>query len=239
MKVGITGSDGFIGSALARQFPGYSRYPRKDLDILFHFGSPSSEIIFKEDRAHAFRETINSFIDAVEFCSTNNIKLIYPSSATVYNKVTSYGRCKSCLEEIHQAYGGNILGLRIFAGYGVGEEHKEGYSSIVYDFCRRMKAGEQPVIWGDGTQTRDFIYIDDIVDTIMKNLRADGIIDVGTGVNTSFRDIVAIINNELGTTLEPGYLPRPEQYVSETPCTLPITGFIPIQEGVRRICQTL
>src|SRR3989304_1360929 len=133
MKIGITGRNGFIGSALALELKDcqiYS-YPRPDLDILFHFGSPSSDFIFKQNMDYCFSETIDSFLEMVRFCRDNKIKLVYPSSATVYNKATPYARGKSCLEEIHQAYGGDILGLRIFAGYGPGEEHKGECSRIV------------------------------------------------------------------------------------------------------------
>ena len=239
MRIGITGSSGFIGSAISSHFPNYSRYPRKDLDILFHFASPSSEIIFKENMDYCFRETINSFLEMVSFCKTNHIKLIYPSSATVYNKVSAYGRCKACCEEIHQAYGGDILGLRIFAGYGPEEKHKEGYSSIVYEFCKKMKNGERPVIWGDGTQTRDFVFIDDIVKTIMSNIDSVGFIDIGTGVNTSFNEVVATINKVLGTSIEPIYVEKPVNYISDTPCLYPITYPISLEEGVKRICLEL
>ena len=239
MKVGITGSSGFIGSELAKLYPGYSRYPKKDLYVLFHFASPSSETIFKENMDYCFRETINSFIDMVSFCKTNDIKLIYPSSATVYNKATAYARCKACCEEIHQAYGGDILGLRIFAGYGPGEKNKTGYSSVVYEFCKTMKNGERPVIWGDGTQTRDFVYIDDIVNTIYRHSTSIGMLDIGTGINTSFNELVEIINKELKTNIEPIYVEKPGNYISETPCSKPIDNPITLEKGVHLICQTL
>lgn len=239
MKVGITGSSGFIGSKLASYFPVYFHSPQKDLTMLYHFGSPSSEILFKEDMDWCFSETINSFLHMVRFCRDNNIKLIYPSSGTVYNKATSYARCKACLEEIHQAYGGNILGFRIFAGYGPGEGHKKDYASVVYQFCTMMKYGHPPLIYGDGNQTRDFVYIDDIVDTIIENSDKTGIIDIGTGINTSFNNLVKTINKVLGTNIEPIYVTKPTDYISETSCTKPIKSSVSLEEGIRRICQTL
>ena len=241
MKIGITGRNGFIGSALALELKDcqiYS-YPRPDLDILFHFGSPSSDFIFKQNMDYCFSETIDSFLEMVRFCRDNKIKLVYPSSATVYNKATPYARGKSCLEEIHQAYGGDILGLRIFAGYGPGEEHKGEYSSIVYQFCQQMKKGENPVIYGDGKQTRDFVYIDDVVDTILQNLTRTGIIDIGTGVNTSFNEIVDLINAQLETDIKPICVARPQKYVNETPCSNPIKYKVDIKEGIKRICEKL
>jgi len=237
MNVGITGISGFLGSALAERFDGAYSYPRPDLDYLFLFGSPSSNIVFDQNIDYCFEETVNSFLNAVQFCRDNHIKLIYPSSATVYNKNTTYARCKAVLEEIHQAYGGDILGLRIFAGYGPGEAHKGDYASIVYKFCKEMKQGKRPVIWGDGTQTRDFIYIDDIIDNILDAKDEKGILDIGTGKNISFNEIVAAINRELNTNIEPVYIEKPTRYVNETPCKNSLPCKVDIREGIRRICE--
>lgn len=237
--ISITGSKGFIGSALARSLGEHYTYPRNGISELYLFGSPSSDIIYKQNIDFCFEETIMGFLNAVQFCRDNNIKLIYPSSATVYNKATVYARCKACLEEIHLSYGGNILGFRIFAGYGVGEEHKGEYASIIYQFCKIMKQGQRPTIFGDGHQTRDFIYIDDIVKTIISAKDLTGLIDIGTGVNTSFNEIVKIINNNLGTQIEPIYINKPNKYINETPCSNPISNFIDIEEGICRILKSL
>lgn len=240
-KIGITGINGFIGSALAKRLKElgvkvYS-YPRPDLDYLFLFGSPSSNIIFDENIDYCFEETINGFLNAIQFCRNNNIKLIYPSSATVYNKNTSYAHCKAILEEIHLAYGGNILGLRIFAGYGVGEKHKGEYASIVYQFCKQMKKGNRPIIYGDGKQTRDFIYIDDIVENILESVDKRGIIDIGTGVNHSFLEVVEIINKQLGKNITPIFATKPKEYVQETVCKNPCSYKYSLEDGIKEILK--
>lgn len=241
MKIGITGRNGFIGSALAERFSSHEiySYPRPDLDILYHFGSPSSDVIFKHNIDWGFEETINSFLHTIQFCRDNKIKLVYPSSANVYQKTTIYSHGKACLEEIHQAYGGDVLGLRIFCGYGVGEDKKGEYSSIVYQFCQQIKKGIPPVLYGDGEQMRDFVYIDDIVDAIIDNSEKTGIIDIGTGVNTSFNEVVHIINEVLDKDVVPVYTDKPDKYVDETPCPKPIPYKVSLEEGIKRICQTV
>ena len=236
MKVGITGRNGFIGSALAKRFKVVYPYPRKDLDILFYFGSPSSNIIFDQNIDYSFNETINGFLNVIQYCRDHKIKLVYPSSATVYNKNTSYAHCKAILEEIHQAYDGDVLGFRIFAGYGI-EDKKGEYASIVYQFCKMMKEGKRPIIFGDGNQTRDFIYIDDIVDNIVNNLDKTGIIDLGTGVNFSFNEVVDKINRELKTKIKPIYIDKPENYIEETVCKKPCKWNVSLSEGIKKICQ--
>jgi UDP-glucose 4-epimerase len=240
MKIGILGRSGFIGSHLWDKLDMFERYsyPRKDLDYLFLFGSPSSNIIFDQNIDYCFEETINSFLNAVQFCRNSHIKLIYPSSATVYNKNTSYAYCKAILEDIHKAYGGDILGLRIFAGYGY-EKSKGDYSSVVYQFCEAIKNDKRPIIYGDGTQTRDFVFVDDVVDNIIANRNKIGIMDIGTGVNTSFNHLVKLINKALGKNINPFYVDKPLKYVENTICKNPLKKFTPIEEGIKKVIDKI
>ena len=241
MKIGITGSKGFIGSNLAKRCAEFAQvypYPRKDLDYLFLFGSPSSNIIFDQNIDWCMEETISSFLTAIQFCRDNKIKLIYPSSSTVYNKNTSYARCKAILEEIHMAYGGDVLGLRIFAGYG-NEWMKGEYTSVVYQFCKAMKAGKRPVIYGNGEQTRDFIHVNDIVKNILLNKDKNGIVDIGTGINYSFNYICMRINELLKINIKPIYVKKPKQYIDKTICNNPCDYKITLDTGIIMILKNL
>lgn len=239
MKFGVLGRNGFIGSNLVKKLKGeiYS-YPRKDLDVLYFFGSPSSDIIFEENIDYAFKETINAFLEVIKFCRDNNIKLVYPSSGTVYNLNTPYSRCKAVLEQIHYAYGGNVLGLRIFAGYGY-EESKGDYASVVYKFTKQMLNDERPIIYGDGNQTRDFVYIDDIVNSIIQFTPAVGIMDIGTGVNTSFNHIVGLLNAKLEKQIQPIYKIPPKTYIKDTPCKQPLKIYTAIDQGINKLLEQL
>lgn len=243
MKIGLTGRSGFLGSALNRKFDelGYQVFPylRPDLDFLFLFGSPSSEVLFKKNIDWCFKETIEGFLFAISYCKKHKIKLIYPSSATVYNKATKYSRCKAALEEIHQAYGGDVLGFRIFAGYGPGEEHKGEYASIVYQFCKDIVNDNPPVVFGNGTQSRDFIFVNDIVNNIVKMKNRTGIIDLGTGISISFNSVVNYINCYLGKNVQPVYVNKPQDYIQDTHCKNPVKTEFSFEKGVEVICQKL
>jgi len=240
MKASITGIHGFIGSALNKRLlsMGWQTYSyiRPDVDYVFLFGSPSSNILFNQNIDKCVSDTINSFLDAIRFCRDHNIKLVYPSSATVHNRNNNYAHCKAALEEIQAAYNTNVVGIRIFAGYGVGEAHKKDYASVVYQFCQLMKNGASPVIFGDGTQSRDFIYIDDIIDGIIAGADETGIIELGSKQNTTFNRVVKIINNELKTNIIPIHIGKPSAYVEETPCRSSyIKTKIDIETGIRKI----
>ena len=234
------GRNGFLGSEIAKKLRHFDTIPNKFSNRIFFFGSPSSVILFNKNLDYCFRETINSFLEVCSLAKSNNIYLVYPSSATVNNKNNSYARCKAALEEIAQGYGIKSLGLRISASYGPGEGHKGEYASIVYQWCKQIKQGKQPIIWGDGTQTRDFIYIDDVIDNLMElaDKKVEGIYEIGTGINTSLNEVVATINKVLGTEIKPKYIPKPDSYIQETPVKS-VPCKVSLEEGIRRIISTL
>lgn len=238
----ITGINGFIGSALAKKLTdlqwNVSPCLQPHADYVFLFGSPSSDHWFHHAMGYSFMETIGNFITVAEYCRSHGIKLVYPSSGTVYAGKTPYSKCKKILDLIAESYG-RMLGVRIFAGYGPGEGHKGDYASIVYKFCKSMKNGESPVIWGDGKQTRDFIYIDDIVDEIIWNRDRFGFMDLGTGIATSLTDVVALINKELHTSIVPVFEKQPETYITETVSRVKRKCRFTLADGIREILKTL
>jgi UDP-glucose 4-epimerase len=233
----LTGETGFIGSALKKELDKIMTEGDHP-DYFFHFGSPPSQRLFDEDY-HCIRETIEGFIEACEYCKRHRCKLIFPSSSTVYDNNDSYSRTKSALEDIAEAYGIDYLALRIFAGYGPGEGHKRSYASPIYLFAKDIVRRRSPVVYGDGTQERDFVYIDDIVRTIIENLETSGIIDIGTGISYSFNSIIEMINRIYHTNIKPTYVGKPAKYVQSTKCARPLHTHTPIFEGIRRVCVSL
>lgn len=223
----IFGRDGFIGSALAKRNlpPG-----------IYSFDAPSSNVLFDEQYDWCAQKTIQDFQRLLARCRQTREYLVYPSSATVYNKNTSYARTKAAIEELALGSGIPSLGLRIAAGYGPGEKYKGRFASVIYQWCQLMKNGERPTIYGDGTQTRDFIFEDDIADTIadLANRGTTGIVDVGTGINTSFNEVVKTINEVLGSNIEPIYVQKPKNYVPETPVKPVLTKYN-LYDGIRTI----
>lgn len=243
MIVSLLGRNGFIGKALLKklELEGHMvfNYLRPDVEVVYWFAAPSSQLLFNYAPQYCMNETIMGFQNVLSFCIEHKIKLVYPSSATVYNLNNLYAQTKKKLEVIqNSAEYQNILGLRIFAGYG-NEEHKSEYASIVYQFAKDIKGGRQPIIYGDGSQTRDFVYIDDVVDSIIKLTPETGIRDIGTGIDTSFNKVINLINETLGTDVEPIYTTKPSKYILDTPCNNPIEKPISIREGIFRICQTI
>lgn len=213
---------------------GFKKVPQ-DIDFIFHFGAPSSIILFNKDPVFALSTTICGLNNTFQFAKNVEAKkVVYPSSGSVYGtapvpqsensvlKPTNlYGMTKITCERIALNNFASVpsVGLRIFAGYGPGEEHKGDYASVVTIFLNQLLRNQRPVIFGDGTQNRDFVYIDDVVNAIVSSAEkpiSKIIVNVGTGRNVKFNDVVRIINTELGRSVEPIYVPKPDQYFDYT-----------------------
>ena len=204
-----------------------------DIDLILHFGSPTSVILFKQDPTRHFNNTVNGMKNILEFAKKNSIKkLIYPSSASVYAKNSPphteniipkpsnpYGSAKVECENLAHSYNDtvNSIGLRIFAVYGPGEETKQNLSSVINLFLGDVKNSRKPVIFGDGTQTRDFIYVDDVISAIINSteLPQQGIINVGSGIPTSFNQVIEKIGNIVEKKIKPVYVKKESNYVEK------------------------
>jgi nucleoside-diphosphate-sugar epimerase len=237
----IIGRHGFIGSALAKRFKRVNSYPTKKTKILFHFGS-TVHPPFDQNPDYHMSQIITSFLQLLPFCRDNNIFFVYPSSALTYEKDTTFSKCKKILEMLASCYP-NTLGLRIFPVYG-GQEKR----TVIAKWCREMKKGKRPVVYGDGTQTRSFIHIDDVVDQILKLVKdkKTGIADIGSErVATSFNGIIKIINNYLCRQedkyidLNPIYAEQPKNYPEGIDCPNPGKTKVSLKEGIKRICQEI
>ncbi|VVB72998.1 ADP-L-glycero-D-manno-heptose-6-epimerase [uncultured archaeon] len=82
-----------------------------------------------------------------------------------------------------------------------------------------MRKGKTPVIYGDGEQTRDFVYVKDVVHALQTAMKSDyhGILNVGTGKAYSFNNVIEILNKKLGLSIKPKYKDNPiKNYVMHT-----------------------
>ncbi len=204
-------------------------------EIIFHLGIPSSSPMYRKD-PFLVGEAINGMVAVMELARRSETKkVVFASSSSVYNGVPTphrenaeipvkdyYTEARLAIERVaelyYQLYGIDYAGLRFFSVYGPHEEAKGSYANMITQFLWGMKAGESPVIFGDGTQTRDFTYVRDIVDAlILTSKKGTGIFNAGTGKAFSFNCVVDLINSYLGTDLKPIYRKNPiKNYVMHT-----------------------
>ena len=204
----------------------------KDIDIVFHFGAPSSIILF-EKNTNALAETVEGMKAVLDYCESNQVKkLVYASSSSVYGNtktpqseeattapINEYGVAKLCCEHLARIRPAvNSTGLRIFAGYGPGEGKKVGFCSVIGIFLSNLSTNESPMIFGNGKQTRDFVYVDDIIDCSLKAAATEfrGVINVGSGRSKNFLDLLDLISVQTRRKIVPRFVPQPKLYFEHT-----------------------
>lgn len=157
------------------------------------------------------------------------VPVVYASSAAVYGEaatvpiteatdrrpLSAYGADKySC--ELHarvasEVHGIPTVGLRFFNVYGPRQDPQSPYSGVISIFCDRIRRGLSIDVFGDGGQTRDFIYVGDVVTALLAAMRlrpADApVFNVCTGTATSVLELARTIADAAGTRLDVHYRP--------------------------------
>lgn len=211
----------------------------KGCDYIFHSAAKSSSPMFKNDPREGVDVNVLGFMNLMESAKRNKVKkVIFASSSSMYSGLpipfkesqtitpkTFYEASFYCREILARSYylenGLNSIGLRYFSVYGPNEKHKGNFANNISQFLWNMTNGDSPIIYGDGTQTRDFTFVDDVVQANILALQSEerefGIYNIGTGIETSFSRIVEIINQQLGTDIRATYVDNPiKNYVRKT-----------------------
>ena len=109
------------------------------------------------------------------------------------------------------AFGLETVRLRFFNIFGPRQRADSPYSGVIALFAAALSAGRTPMIFGDGLQTRDFTFVSDVVQALLRAAQTPGIsgrvYNVGTGCGTSVLNLVAALNRQLGTNIVPRHAP--------------------------------
>jgi UDP-glucose 4-epimerase len=163
--------------------------------------------------------------------------------------ISPYGVSKLAAEEYlaayNRLYGTNHVSLRYANVYGPRQDPK-GEAGVVAIFLGALKDGKAPRIFGDGRQTRDYVYAGDVARAGLAAVGRDGVFNVGTGIETSVLDLYDICRNVAAVDVEPemaparlGEIERSMLEVSKAEREL---GWIPqveLEEGLRRTWESL
>jgi UDP-glucose 4-epimerase len=192
-------------------------------------------------------------------------KVVYSSSASVYgdalmtpmtedhpfNNRTMYGATKIAGEQfcraMHEQHGLDYVALRYMNLYGPRMDDKGAYVSVIVKVLDKIRAGEPPVIFGDGSQAYDFIHVADGARANVLALTSDATdvcLNVGTGVKTTIKELVDELLVITGSELEPDYRPQEQMFVTyrvgSTQRAQELIGFrsnIDYREGLRSVAQ--
>jgi UDP-glucose 4-epimerase len=241
-----------------------------DVDVVFHLAALSSYAMHEEEPRRGARANVEGFVNTVEQARDDGCEtIVYASTSSIYGSRTDpspedmdvtvntgYEASKMARERYAEYFSNHYdvtcAGMRFFSvyqGYDGAEAHKGEYANVIAQFADDVANAESPVLYGDGTQTRDFTHVDDIVRGLVlaAEERLDGIYNLGTGERYSFNTVVELINDELGTDVGPEYVenPIPESvYVHDTRADATkmrrATGWEPeidFEEGIERVCR--
>jgi UDP-glucose 4-epimerase len=192
-------------------------------------------------------------------------RLLYASSASIYgladsfptnekhhpyNNRTYYGAAKvageGMVRSFAEMYGLQYVALRYFNVYGPRMDIDGKYTEVLIRWLDRIEAGETPLIFGDGSQTMDMVYIDDVIDAnimAMESDVSDEVFNVASGAETSLLELLQAVLKVTGSPLQPEFMP--ERTVNPVPRRLADTskaanmlGFkakVPVEEGLKRL----
>ena len=132
-----------------------------------------------------------------------------------YNNRTWYGASKIMLEGLlrswNDMYGLPYVALRYFNVYGPRMDIHGKYTEVLIRWMERISAGQPPLILGDGTQTMDFVYIEDVARSNILALQSelsDDVFNIASGIETSLNDLAAALLKVMGSGLQPEYGPE-------------------------------
>lgn len=203
----------------------------KGADGVFHFAALWLLQCYDFPRS-AFNVNIEGTFNVLEACVRNNVKrLVYSSSASVYgdaimepmtedhpfNNTNFYGATKIAGEAMARAYYHRyklpFVGLRYMNVYGPRQDYYGAYIAVIMKMLDSIDRGVAPVVYGDGSQAYDFVYVGDCAKANVCAMQSDAVdrfYNVGTGIRTTIKELADIIlkitDSNLSVHYEPGGL---------------------------------
>ena len=229
-------------------------------DYVIHLAAITSNLTFKEVLEGCYKINVLGFINVIDAAANAGVKkFVYASSSAVYidgfsentkldieKQENHYGRTKIMDEMIAASYADikkpmKVIGLRYFNTYGpTGEKKPRASANMINNFLKARREGEPLVIYGDGTQKREFLYIDDCVNFTLGILEkgTEQIYNVGSGESHSFTEVAKLISKRIEYIENP--IPK-SQYQFYTKADtrrllklFPDYKFVGLEEGIKR-----
>ena len=207
--------------------------------------------------------TLN-MLEAARRCGVKTF--VYASSSSVYgdeahlpktegaegNLLSPYAVTKRCDEEwakqYHRHYGLKTIGLRYFNVFGRRQDPEGAYAAVIPKFIRMLLHGEQPVIHGDGRQSRDFTYVENVVEANLKACLAPDeasgeAFNIAYGGREYLIDIYRVLTNALGKDVEPVFGPERPGDIKHSNADISkarrLLGYNPEYDFARGIAETI
>ena len=191
----------------------------QDVSHCLHLAAQVSVVASLEDPGFSARQNILGFVHVLDACRKQGVRrLVYASSAAIYGEpeelpltetatatqLSPYGLEKKINEDYadlyRRLYDFSSLGMRFFNVYGPRQDPGSPYAGVIALFVDRITADRPVTVYGDGKQTRDFIYVGDVARANVAALNAGtpGACNVATGNSTSLLDLLDALSELTG-----------------------------------------
>lgn len=238
-------------------------------DYVLHQGALPSVPRSIKDPITSNEVNINGTLHILEAAREFGVKrVVFASSSSVYGNnatlpkvetmpvaplspyaLTKYAGERYC-QVFHALYGVETVALRYFNVFGPNQDPTSQYSAVIPKFIKMIKEGRRPVIYGDGTQSRDFTFVSNNVEANLLACTAPDVagevFNIACGERYTLLDLVHTINEILGTRVEPLFEPpRPgdvKHSLADIEKAKRMLGFevkVKFREGLEKTIQTL
>ena len=197
----------------------------KDVDGVFHQAALASVQDSFSKPEEYYDVNVNGTKNILELATKNNFKVVYASSSSVYGNpvkipiiesdekkpINPYAETKVKKEELAVKYskmGVKVIGLRYFNVFGKGQSKE--YAGVLKLFLERVRDKLPPKINGDGTQFRDFVYVEDVANANIMSMNSNinhAFFNVGTNTSITILDLAKMIVKYSGLNIEPIFGP--------------------------------
>ena len=239
----------------------------KGVDGVFHLAAVASVQKSLDDPVGCHDVNVTGALNVMEAARRcGATRVVLSSSAAVYGEarnfplqetevcrpISPYGLHKLTNENYGRLYSDagslEVVSLRYFNVYGPHQDPQGEYAAVVPKFVTAAVAGEQPLIFGDGGQSRDFMFVEDVANANWLAMVTPGIageiINICAGLEISLLELVDALSHALGRTIEPRFLPPREGDIRRSvgDCAramqlLGITGWTSVADGLAKTVE--
>jgi UDP-N-acetylglucosamine/UDP-N-acetylgalactosamine 4-epimerase len=202
--------------------------------------------------AHAAK-TIRRFVFASSCAVYGDTSATAKQECAASDPITPYATSKLAGEHFclnfYRLFGLQTVALRYFNVYGPGQDPNGAYAAVIPKFITAIARGEKPVVYGDGVQSRDFVYIDDIIDanllaTTVTRPVGGKVFNIGSGQRISLNQLIEKLEGISGKVIaverrdpRPGDIKHSHADISAASELLQFLPAIPLDEGLARTMQ--
>ncbi len=239
----------------------------KGMDWVFHLAALASVPWSVEDPGLAHDHNVNGTLNVLLAAREAGVKrVVFASSAAIYGDdpalpavesspavpASPYALQKLVGEQyitlFHEIYGMNATSLRFFNVFGPRQDPESMYAAAIPKLLGRILKDEPPVIFGDGTQTRDFVHVNDVVEGLVLSAQASEdaggqVFNIGCGNRVSVNDLTSKMLELLNSNLKPKYSPKRSGDVMHSQADISkaqkILGFMPKTDALTGLTKAI